>query len=121
MSCRGKAPRWPGVVRLPGVTDAAVPAPAGPTLARLLTLTARAVQAVRSGRSLTDVLAGVRQQLQSVQAKNPQARIMDGRFMVIAQGIALPQARVNALGYLNAFIEDAKTSGVVAQAIERLR
>ncbi|WP_022981267.1 16S rRNA (cytosine(967)-C(5))-methyltransferase RsmB, partial [Ideonella sp. B508-1] len=41
------------------MTDAAVPAPAGPTLARLLTLTARAVQAVRSGRSLTDVLAGV--------------------------------------------------------------
>ena len=62
LSCRGKGPRRSGVVqvvRLPGVTDAAVPAPAGPTLARLLTLTARAVQAVRSGRSLTDVLAGV--------------------------------------------------------------
>ena len=42
-----------------------------------------------------DVLAGLRQQLQSVQAKNPQARIMDGRFMVIAQGIALPRARAN--------------------------
>lgn len=47
------------MVRLPAVTDAAVPHPAGPSLARLLTLTARAVQAVRSGRSLTDVLAGV--------------------------------------------------------------
>lgn len=76
-----------------------------------------ALNLFNAGRA--DVLAGVRQQLQSVQAKNPQARIMDGRFMVIAQGIALPQARAKAAGYLNAFIDDAKTSGVLAQAIER--
>ncbi len=68
-----------------------------------------------------DVLAGVRQQLQSVKAKNPDARIMDGRFMVIAQGIALPKARAGAVAYLNVFVDDVKTSGLVAQAIERNR
>ena len=66
-----------------------------------------------------DVLAGVRQQLQNVAAKNPGTRIMDGRFMVIAQGTALPQAHAAAVGYLNAFVEDVKASGLVAQAIER--
>lgn len=66
-----------------------------------------------------DVLAGVRQQLQRVAEKNPGARIMDGRFMVIAQGIALPKARAGAVSYLNAFVDDAKASGLVAQAIER--
>jgi polar amino acid transport system substrate-binding protein len=66
-----------------------------------------------------DVLAGVRQQLQNVAAKNPGARIMDGRFMVIAQGIAMPRSRAAAVGYLNAFVADAKHSGLVAQAIER--
>jgi 16S rRNA (cytosine967-C5)-methyltransferase len=43
------------VVRLPGVT---ITAPS-PPLSRLLELTAEAVAAVRAGRSLTDVLAGV--------------------------------------------------------------
>ena len=66
-----------------------------------------------------DVLAGVRQQLQRVAEKTPGARIMDGRFMVIAQGIALPKSRAAAVPYLNAFVEDAKASGLVAQAIER--
>ena len=66
-----------------------------------------------------DVLAGVRQQLQSVAAKNPAVRIMDGRFMVIAQGIAMPRARAAAVPYLNDFIADARASGFVAQAIAR--
>jgi polar amino acid transport system substrate-binding protein len=66
-----------------------------------------------------DVLAGVRQQLQSVAAKNPAVHIMDGRFMVIAQGIALPKARAAAVPYLNDFITDARASGFVAQAIAR--
>ncbi len=99
------------------------------TLDLTLTRTLKRAQIVRApgaGGALNlfnagkaDVLAGVRQQLLSVQAKNPQARIMAGRFMVIAQGIALPQARAKAAGYLNAFIDDARSSGLLAQAIER--
>jgi len=99
------------------------------TLDLTLTRTLKRAQLVRApgaGGALAlfaagraDVLAGVRQQLQNVAAKNPGARIMDGRFMVIAQGIALPKSRAAAVGYLNAFVEDAKASGLVQQAIDQ--
>ncbi len=99
------------------------------TLDLHLTRTLKRAQLVRapgSGGALAlfaagkaDVLAGVRQQLLVVAAKHPGSRIMDGRFMVIAQGIALPKERAGAVSYLNAFVNDVKASGFVAQAIER--
>ena len=95
------------------------------TLTRLLKR-AQIVRAPGAGGALAlfsagkaDVLAGVRQQLDSVAAKNPGARIMEGRFMVISQGIALQSGRAAAIPYLNAFIDKAKASGFVATAIAR--
>jgi polar amino acid transport system substrate-binding protein len=95
------------------------------TLTRLLKR-AQIVRAPGAGGALglfnagkADVLAGVRQQLDSVAAKNPGARLLEGRFMVISQGIALQKSRAAALPYLNAFIDEAKVSGFVAAAIAR--
>ena len=95
------------------------------TLTRLLKR-AQIVRAPGAGGALAlfnagkaDVLAGVRQQLDSVAAKNPGARLLEGRFMVISQGIALQKSRAAALPYLNAFIDEARASGFVAEAIAR--
>jgi len=95
------------------------------TLTRMLRR-AQIVRAPGAGGALAlfsagkaDVLAGVRQQLDSVAAKNPGARLLDGRFMVISQGIAMQKARAAAVSYLDAFVDEAKASGFVAKAIER--
>ncbi len=70
-----------------------------------------------------EVAAGVRQQMlmDATRLNNgqPTVRLLDGRFMVINQAMGLPKGRTIALDYLNAFIEDMKASGFVAQALAR--
>jgi polar amino acid transport system substrate-binding protein len=44
---------------------------------------------------------------------------MDGRFMVIEQAIGTPKGRENGLEFLKGFVEDAKASGFVADALTR--
>ncbi|MDH4190921.1 MAG: transporter substrate-binding domain-containing protein [Betaproteobacteria bacterium] len=66
-----------------------------------------------------DVLAGVRQLLAADAVKLPGARLLDGRFMAIEQAAGMPKAREAALRYLRGFIEEMKSSGFVATALER--
>jgi polar amino acid transport system substrate-binding protein len=66
-----------------------------------------------------DVLSGLKPRLLMDVEKLPGARILDGRFTAIQQGIGTPVARAQAAGYLREFVEDAKSSGLVAQAIAR--
>jgi len=67
-----------------------------------------------------DVAAGVRQQLQSDAAHHPGLRLLPGRFMVIQQAMGLPRSRgAEAAQALAAFVEEAKASGFVAQALAR--
>ncbi len=66
-----------------------------------------------------EVAAGVRQQLQADAKRVPNVRLLDGRFMVINQAMAVPKNRAEGLAYLKAFVEDVKSSGFVAQALER--
>jgi polar amino acid transport system substrate-binding protein len=66
-----------------------------------------------------DVLSGLKPRLLMDVEKLPGARILDGRFTAIQQGIGTPKARAAAAAYLSAFVEEAKSTGLVAQAIAR--
>lgn len=66
-----------------------------------------------------DVMAGVKQQLQSDAKRLPGWHLLDGRFMVIEQAMATPKGRPAGARYLAAFVEEAKSSGFVASALER--
>lgn len=68
-----------------------------------------------------EVAAGVRQQLEADAKRVPGLRMLEGRFMVINQAMALPKNRPAALNYLTAFVEEMKTSGFVAEALKRHR
>jgi len=67
-----------------------------------------------------DVAAGVKQQLEADARRVPGLRLLPGRFMVINQAMATPRGRGEAgIRYLRDFIEEMKSSGFVAQALER--
>lgn len=67
-----------------------------------------------------DVAAGVKQQLQADAARLGGLRLLPGRFMVIEQAMGLPADRGEAAqAALKAFVEHAKASGFVAQALQR--
>lgn len=68
-----------------------------------------------------EVAAGVRQQLEADARRNPGLRLLDGRFMVINQAMAMPRGRPAGARYLGEFVEDMKASGFVAQAMARHR
>lgn len=67
-----------------------------------------------------EVAAGVKQQLESDLARFPGHRLLPGRFMVIQQAMGTPKSRgTDAADYLAAYVEEMKTSGFVADALQR--
>ena len=66
-----------------------------------------------------EAVAGLTQALLDRQPKLPGSRILPGRFMGVQQSIAVPKGRDAGLAYLRSVVEDAKSSGLVARAIER--
>lgn len=66
-----------------------------------------------------EVAAGVRQQLEADAKRVPNVRVLDGRFMVISQAMAIPKGRPAGARYLAAFVESMKASGFVAEALKR--
>lgn len=66
-----------------------------------------------------DAAAGVRQPLEAYMAVHPGYRVIDGSFTAIQQGIGTPKGREAAREWLQNFIEDAKSSGLVASLMER--
>jgi polar amino acid transport system substrate-binding protein len=69
-----------------------------------------------------DVAAGVKPQLEAELPRIPGLRMLPGRFMVISQAMGLPKSRgEEAAAYLHQFVEDMKSSGVVASALARHR
>jgi polar amino acid transport system substrate-binding protein len=67
-----------------------------------------------------DVAAGVRQQLEADAARLGGLRLLPGRFMVIQQAMGTPLSRGEAAAAeLASFVEEAKSSGFVAQALVR--
>lgn len=67
-----------------------------------------------------DVAAGVKQQLEADAAKAGGLRLLDQRFMVIQQAMGLPKSRnTDAANFLRHFVEQMKSSGFVAAALQR--
>jgi polar amino acid transport system substrate-binding protein len=64
-----------------------------------------------------DAAAGVKNPLAAIAAKDPRVRVIDGNFMVIGQAAGVPKGRGAAAKYLSDFIEEAKASGFVANAL----
>jgi polar amino acid transport system substrate-binding protein len=66
------------------------------------------------------VAAGVRQQLEEDARRIGGVRVLDGRFMVINQAMAMPRDRgAEAHAYLADFVERMKRQGFVAEALKR--
>jgi polar amino acid transport system substrate-binding protein len=72
---------------------------------------------LRSGN--VDVLAAPRPALLLSSARLPGSRVLDDRFHSTFGAMAVPKGRAGRLAYVSEFIEEAKTSGLVQQAIER--
>lgn len=67
-----------------------------------------------------DVAAGVRPQLLADAARVRGLRLLDGRFMVIEQAMAIHSSRGSAAhAFLAQFVEDAKASGFIAESMLR--
>ena len=64
-----------------------------------------------------DVLAGLRPRLLTECERLPGSRILAGGFTAIQQAIGVPKGRDRAAGFVRAFVEDVKASGVVARLI----
>lgn len=76
-----------------------------------------AFELLRSGQ--VEVLAGLRHQLAEVTGKLPGSRVLDDRFLVVEQTLAVRKGRDAGIAYLREFIEDAKASGFVAQSLAK--
>jgi polar amino acid transport system substrate-binding protein len=76
-----------------------------------------AFQLLATGK--VDALAGLVQALHDLAPKLPGSRLVEGRFMGVQQSIAVPKGRDFGLVFLRQVVEDAKTSGLVARAIEK--
>jgi len=66
-----------------------------------------------------DALAGLLPRLTADAEKLPGSRVLPGRFTAIQQAIGTPKGRSEAAKYLREFADEARSSGMVAAAIER--
>ncbi len=76
-----------------------------------------ALAALRDGQA--DAFALGRDTLPAYVKQIPGAVIVDGYFQKTGVAIAVPQNRSAALAYVTAFMEDAKKSGLVRQALDK--
>ncbi len=67
-----------------------------------------------------EVAAGVKQQLETQAKRFERLRMLPGHFMLIQQAMGLPKSRpAPAVALLRRFVEEAKASGFVADALAR--
>ena len=72
---------------------------------------------LRSGQ--VDAFASVRGVLLAYSAKLPGSRVLDEHYGANLLGMVVPKGQAARLAYISEFIEQAKASGLVQQAIER--
>ena len=70
-------------------------------------------------RERLEAVAGLRQAVARFAAVRPDMRLLSGRFMEIPHAMCLPKGRDAGAAYLRMFVEEMKTSGFVAEAIQR--
>ncbi len=66
-----------------------------------------------------DVVAGVRPQVEGIARALAGTRVLPGAFMTIRQAMATARAKEVGAAYLSAFIDDAKSSGLVRELFAR--
>lgn len=66
-----------------------------------------------------EAAAGVRQPLEAFASTSRGVRVIQGRFTAIEQCMGIPNGRTAASEYLFRFVEEMKSSGFVAGALER--
>jgi polar amino acid transport system substrate-binding protein len=84
----------------------------------------RGVETISAGFDLlragnVDVLAAPRPALLQSSARLPGSRVLEDRFHATFGAMAVPKGQAGRLAYISEFIEEAKASGLVQQAIER--
>jgi polar amino acid transport system substrate-binding protein len=72
---------------------------------------------LRSGQA--DAFASIRGVLLAYSAKLPGSRVLDEHYGANLLGMVVPKGQSTRLAYISEFIEQAKASGLVQQAIER--
>jgi len=72
---------------------------------------------LRSGQA--DAFASVRGVLLEYSAKLPGSRVLDEHYGANLVGMVVPKGQAARLAYISEFVEQAKASGLVQQAIER--
>lgn len=75
------------------------------------------IAALNAGR--VDVLSGLRPALLESMDKMPDARMLDGRFMTVNHGLAIPRGREAGAAWLEGFVQDLRRSGFLARSIEK--
>lgn len=76
-----------------------------------------AAQALAEGR--VDALGGVRQAMDRLAEQSPGYRVLDEPFMSILQAVGVPKDRPKAAAFVRRFVDEAKASGFVAEALKR--
>lgn len=66
-----------------------------------------------------EALAGLKPALLDVSKSVPGSRVLDGRFTTVQQAVGTPKGRRAGRDYLREFVEDIKTSGLVAETIQK--
>ena len=66
-----------------------------------------------------EALAGLRPRLLTDVKKLPGARILDGKFSAVQQAVGTSPKNAAGAAFLRQFVEEAKSSGLVARLIER--
>jgi len=74
---------------------------------------------LRSGQA--DAFASIRGVLLEYSAKLPGSRVLDEHYGANLLGMVVPKGQAPRLAYISEFIEQAKASGLVQQAIDRAR
>ena len=110
----------PGV-RVVGIANTTTIRAAGRSL-KNATITAaqsigEAIEMLTSGKS--DAFALSRDSLPPFVAKLPGSRIVDGGFQLTGIAIAVSKGQPESLALVTAFLENAKSSGVIRQAFDR--
>jgi polar amino acid transport system substrate-binding protein len=70
-------------------------------------------------RDKLEALAGLRPRLLTDVERLPGARIIDGKFTAVQQAVGTSPKNKAAASYLRGFVEEAKSSGLVAELIAR--
>ena len=66
-----------------------------------------------------EAAAGIKAPFARMAEKDPNLRVIPGRFMVIEQAMAVPKGREAGARYLRQFVEDVKANGFVAAGLQR--